>query len=911
MRGLASFAAACCAVAFCAALVLLSTACRAAQAQSQRQPEAGPAAGVEGRLVAGPEAVRVGQQVKISFAVSGPTDVEVALLSADGRVARHLAAGVLGGKNPPPAPLKPGLSQELLWDGTDDDGQPVDERPLRVRVRIGLRAEFDRFLLYEPDAMPPVVALAPGPNGHLYVFYQDPTANGNQGGHKVRIIDRQGGFVRQILPFAADLPYERIKATGAFQDDQGSLVPHIHNWHSLSFYPDTILARGRSASPFLCPVVDGRGRLYWIITGGRLCALEADGSVPYEDFLGPPLFPDLEYPGGRPALALSSDGKFIYAAGIYDGRWQKAKPVPRVYRIHTQTRRCEVFLGSPGASATQGQRANEARNANQGRSGKESERFVAPRGVAAAGGLLYVADPGAGCVAVFRESDRALVGRMRVTLPHIVQVHPTTGAVYVCSYVPEENPREDGKCRIKDAYLLKYASFEDAEPAYQIALPTTGLSPNGGTHRIALDAAADPPLVWVPGIPYAPSQTARWLSCYRDTGEKFEPVELQPPEAPWGDGPRDMLVDRGRGELYVKVNGERWYQFDEHTAEIKRQVQFPKNDGGPYSGAHGANLGVDRDGNYITHCWGEGRGLMRWGRDLRPLHWQGMNTHRTEWGGMMTFQLNYMALRGNEIHLIKRATGPHHLEVYDLGLNVRRRVVWNVRRGCVPRVDAKGNIYLTAPLRPLDRDFPEFFDGQLQPVPDYFRNIGEGHYWYTYMAGAIVKFPPQGGAFYWIETDREKNDTTGLPEAVAAKPKREYHYFAGGRYPHKVCQVQGAEWVRFGYAPYSETYGAGTPVCMCEGAGFDVDAFGRVFYTNLFRFRVEVIDNNNNFITHFGRYGNQDSGPAGRIRQPAIPLAWPTYVAASDTHAYVNDTIGLRVVSVRLGCRDERTCPVP
>jgi hypothetical protein len=837
----------------------------------------------------GPTIAKDGKQVKITFAVWQSTDVEVAILGAEGKVIRHLAAGVLGGENPPPPPLRPGLEQELVWDGRDDDGQDVHDGPCRVRVRMGMRGEFERFLLYEPNAMPPVTALAPGPNGDLYVFYQDPTANGNQGGHKIRIIDRQGRFVRQILPFAADLPYEKVKATGAFQDEQGHLVPHLHNWHSLNFYPDTVLARGRSASSFLCPVVDARGRLYWVITGGRLCAIEADGGVAYDTFMSPPLFPELEYPGGRPALALSSDGKFIYVAGIYNGRWEKASPVPCVWRIDVGTRQCEVFLGQPDSS------------------GKAGDLFTAPRGVAAAGGLLYVADPAANRVAVFQESDKSLVGEMRVTLPHIVQVHPKTGAVYVCSYVPEEQPRGDGKCRIRDANLLKFNSYKDAEPAYQMGLPTTGLSPNGGTHRIALDASAAEPLVWVPGLPYARPQSGSHLSCYRDTGEKFEPVELPQPENPWGRGPRDLLVDRSRGDLYIKVHGERWYQFDEATAELKRVVNFPKNDGGPYSGAHGANLGVDSAGNYITHCWGEGRGLMRWTRDLKPYNWEAADTHRTNWGGMMTFQLNYMALRGDDIYLIKAVKGPHHLEVYDPALNVKRRAVWNVRRGSTPRVDAQGNIYLTVPLRPLDRDFSEFFDDKFEPIPDYFRSIGEGHYWYTYMAGAIVKFPARGGAFYWIETDREKVDTAGVPDTIASQPKRQYHYFQGGRYPHKVCQVQGAEWVRCGYAPYSETYGAGTPVCMCEGTGFDVDGFGRVFYPNLFRFRVEAVDNNNNFITHFGRYGNQDSGPAGRVAAASIPLAWPTYVAVSDDHAYINDTIGMRVVRVKLTFAAEQT----
>jgi len=51
-----------------------------------------------------PSASKAGEAVKVAFAVSAPTDVEVAVLSGDGKVVRHLAAGVLGAKNPPPEP---------------------------------------------------------------------------------------------------------------------------------------------------------------------------------------------------------------------------------------------------------------------------------------------------------------------------------------------------------------------------------------------------------------------------------------------------------------------------------------------------------------------------------------------------------------------------------------------------------------------------------------------------------------------------------------------------------------------------------------------------------------------------------------------------------------------------------------
>ncbi|MBM4042892.1 MAG: hypothetical protein FJ290_30755, partial [Planctomycetes bacterium] len=647
----------------------------------------------EASFSAKPTVALAGDKMKIAFAASAPTDVEVAILDAQGRIVRHLAAGALGGPQPPPKPLKPGLEQAIEWDGKDNAGKPAAGGPFKARVRLGMKPEFDSFLLYDPDASPESTSLAVGPKGEIYAFYHDPTANGNQGGVKVKVLDRQGRHIRQIVPFPADLPYERVKATGAFQDADGALVPHCHNWHSLSFYPDTVAARGRSMSDFSQPVVDPNGRLYWIIFGGRLCAIDADGGIPYDTFLGPPMFPDSPCPMGMPALALSGDGKHLYAAGIVASADQwgiKSAPIPCVFRISLATREAEVFAGK------------------RDQSGKEGLLFARPRGVAVAQGLLYAADPAAGRIAVIRESDRSLAGEMKLTLPHIVQVHPKTEAVYVVSYVPEETPSKDGKCRIKDANLLKFASYKEAKPLYQMALPRTGLSPNDGTHRIVLDPTAEPPLLWAPGLPYA--RTGRRIACYRDTGAAFEPVPLPEPKAPWGDGPRDLLLDRARGELYVKTQGELWHQLDERSCAFIRKVKFPQNFGGPYMGSSGAQLGLDSAGNYITHCWGDKAGLMRWTRDLKPFPWEGRDSHRSDWGGMMTFQLNYMAIRNDEIHVIKPVDGPHHLDVYDMGLNQKRRVVWNVRRGSCPRLDAQGNIYITVPIRPLDRDFPEFFD---------------------------------------------------------------------------------------------------------------------------------------------------------------------------------------------------------
>src|SRR5262245_10894284 len=93
-----------------------------------------------------PKAAKDGNGVSVTFALSKGADVEVAVLDARGQVVRHLAAGVLGGKNPPPPPLQPGLEQKIAWDGRNDLGIDAAGGPFKFRVRAGMSVAFGRFL---------------------------------------------------------------------------------------------------------------------------------------------------------------------------------------------------------------------------------------------------------------------------------------------------------------------------------------------------------------------------------------------------------------------------------------------------------------------------------------------------------------------------------------------------------------------------------------------------------------------------------------------------------------------------------------------------------------------------------------------------------------------------------------------
>src|SRR6202011_2457066 len=69
----------------------------------------------------------------------------------------------------------------------------------------------------------------------------------------------------------------------------------------------------------------------------------------------------------------------------------------------------------------------------------------------------------------------------------------------------------------------------------------------------------------------------------------------------------------------------------------------------------------------------------------------------------------------------------------------KRTVVWQCLNGAIPRLDAKGNIYLDDLVKPPDRSYPEFFDSKLAAPP---KNCGGGDlYWNSYMYGSIIKFP--------------------------------------------------------------------------------------------------------------------------------------------------------------------------
>ena len=271
-----------------------------------------------------PKVVREGAAARISFAVSTNTDVEVAVLDATNGVVRHLAAGVLNGVHTPPEPLKSGLEQSLVWDGTDDFGKPVPgaRKPFSVRVRAGMGAKLGRLIAQDPYVFGGIDAMVVGDDGNLYVSGFSGPANECQ--KTIRVFSPEGKFVRTVLPFPADLPPGAMKDVARWDEAAKSWRPRNLNilnpefYNNNNGYADYQLV---SASVSNGIVLVSKGAVYRIDLQGAIPGTSFDtGQNPWPVFdaknaennhYGHPF----HYHGGPVLFAASPDGRYLFLSG--------------------------------------------------------------------------------------------------------------------------------------------------------------------------------------------------------------------------------------------------------------------------------------------------------------------------------------------------------------------------------------------------------------------------------------------------------------------------------------------------------------------------------------------------------------------------------------------------------------------
>jgi len=827
-----------------------------------------------------PKIERAGDQAIITFELNGPGDVEVAVLDAKGKVVRHLAAGVLGGKNAPPPPLAQGLSQKVAWDGKDDLGKPVatwadgpaanhkDYRgPFEVRVRAGMTITFGRMIGGSPytgsvTSMPyraPVNGIVVDARGNLFVKMMSAIgSHGNSGKWPwhIRQFDRSGDYVRTLLPYAADTPPE--KATGfTLIDAAGEQLTPANN---TSLYP--VFANfGNEVLPRLHD-----GQMVFVHTEKRqlnFFALDGSNTLRTVTMWPAPV------KGGGPALkcpdwldiqvALSPDGRYAYysnVAGVpYDGKrpsdidanW----PQGRVYR-HDLSRADalpEPFFDLPLPDyEAQPYWIPSAWDKKSAAQGVDTD---------AKGNLLLCDLVNHQVIEISPEGKQ--LSATKVEWPDRVIVARKTGALYVLS-------RKVSRGSLPPATLRKITGRGDkAIVVAELVLEGTV----GGA--ATLDETGDAPALWLAGDPKE-SGGMHKLIRLEDRGDKLVVAADSTSKAPRNYLNRDesaitfvsyMDVDRDADLVYITsgAGGEKGKVWRFHG---------PTGEGG-LTPLRAVDLAIGPGGDVYT--WGNTGSyagpIGRYTRDLKPKAQPGADSHL--YGHLYGRAGRGSSVCGMDVDALGRVfatygTNDCHVRVYDTngGLVSYPRTTESSEgdkpnsRGPVPsaitgvvgyggslRVDPAGNIYL------LQQGVPKDF-----PVPAGFETDEA----YRSSQGTIYKFPPAGG-----EVQSKGGTVTGVTGHVAS--------YAG-------C------------GPVSRWAAVGS--CACTKPRFDVDDFGRLYIPNAITYSVSVRDNADNEIARFGSYGNYDS--TGGDSAAAIPLGWPVTAGASDRHIYVGDCLNHRVV---------------
>jgi sugar lactone lactonase YvrE len=861
--------------AFCAVSV-----CLAAAAADQPRPA----------FTRAPTAVRVGERVRIDFAVDRPTDVAVFVQDARGRIVRHLAAGVLG-KNPP-APLKAGsLAQSIAWDRRDDRDRPVARRdgPFKVRVALGLTPTFAKMLGHNPADLGGVRGMAVGPRGEVYVIHSFGSHHPHDGSAAIAVLSREGKYLRTIAPFPADLPAARLAGLRHLRLANGSRVPYVFQGETRSCLP------GLGDLPSHQPVVTSDGRLAFVgVHEGprpfaqpgqaRLTVIGTDGGAPAGGVLQTRIHPLTDTAA---SLALSPDEKTLYAAGVRAGThlclpghdftcehcdhrgstWAHTVPVHCVFRFRWGDPHAAVYIGNPA------------------RAGDEPSLLDEPVAVACDGeGNVYVADTGNDRIAVFAPGDRSAepLAQVKVAAPQRVAVHRRTGAIYVLSGDREVD-------------LVKLDGYRSGREVWRRRLYRSRRRPSPIRRPcMALDDRVDPPILWL----------GRPLSRIVDRGKRpGEPLDLR--SAEWMGPPAmasvmEMSLDRDRGMLYV--NNARRYDVRSWTAE---RLNLPARGMWPNSYPGSASGRLGRDGSYYLHRGAARARVLRFGADLKPRPFpnstrpDGVDTEGALCGYARDHTQGHTADAAGNVYVLwkkgadQNQPGDAHraycLSVYrpDGSLKAERLVDASIPGLNSIRVDPAGNLYLAVAVRPHGGLVPPGLEGQVPDAPTDPDAVN-GVNMYPMMYGSIIKFPPTGGI---------------IREGAGGVRCR----FAFGR----PIDVKGARWIVPGVSVVNG-YSApkrhpGTIIsCVCETPCMDVDDFGRTFFPDAGRARFGVLDTAGNVIGWFGRYGNPDStGADGRI-----PLWWPQALAVGDAAVYIGDRLNRRILAARLTYKTEATCEV-
>ena len=870
---------------------------------------------IDCRLKDGPDARRLEKGVEITFRVSKPVDVEVAILDEENRVVRHLAAGLLGEHAPAPFQKKK-LTQTLIWDGKDDAGKDVlqeNKSDFSARVRLGASPEFEKTLGRNDGRIDRARGLCVSPKGEIYVL----NSVGDRGSNDIRVFDTKGRYLRTIMPYSADTPAERTESVGRINVG-GRSVPVVFNGHAHALSPLTVCMPEQNiawnpkghlvaASTYATAFEHGLPR--------HLLAFHPDGGAPENvSFVGPQLRPPTGITWGWPAaiglvrehLACSPDGKYIYYT---HSSYRNRHAVFRLYWGEDIDEGMEVgFLGKDCQP------------------GHDDERLCDPLGVAVdSAGKIYVCDHGNQRVMIYSPEGKHL-GKFEVMDPEEIAVHPDTGEIYIAArqgwrmgppkrtgpmFMPEYKRWKKRKAerykkmpKRRPRMLYKFSAFKEGETPVELIRKKVSVD------LIAVDPSYRKPRLW--GI-----RGKMKIVRIMDRGDHFE---ISKPLNVWGGLKYPLYVTadpkRNRALIMDRAKRASALAIDLDSGKLTKFV----------SGI--SEISLAPDGTFVATSRAYTKGLLRFDADGKPLNWPGKATNRAATPKMMGLghgfgQRGLCVAPDGDIYFYVNGHGgtrgvQNRIDVYAPdGTLKEKAIIDGMGIGdCGLGVDAAGNIYAGANVKPLDRILPDEFKDSVPAIPWLCWAQGQWGYrpapWhysmrneYLYHMGAVFKFGPDGGRFYGQGQLRDVPDPDMSPLTRAENaPENAPEYRTG--YLMQRVKVTGAEWryPGMGIMPSSERQW-GDPSCVCISSRLDVDPYGRVYMPDPFRFAVEIVDAAGNRIVRVGEYGNADDGKSG------IHFAWPSGVDyGPDGKLYVIDCANTQLTIVDFEYADRGKCRI-
>ena len=806
---------------------------------------AAPLRAGEAAFTAKPAVKQADGKTTITFTVSGPTDVEVAILDAHGAVVRHLAAGVLGGKEAQPAPLVPGLAQSLVWDGADDFGQPAKGQPYSVRVRLGLGAKLDAIAGGDPYALWTdqsgqgdhaqwrVTGLDAKPDGSVFILAN----NTPYGLPTLRQYDARGNYRRTLFPPPAGKAVDEVRGWGINERADGAYTLQAKISGSRMMPQWTLLCDGGGLTS---------GRLVPTPESGKLCVVSHPASGNQMMLLGvdgtlKQFSPSVAL-GGQPLpktglippyfTALSPDGKSLYVSGLstlQEGFWREGQ----VWQVDIASRATRVFFAL----------SDEERKNRTNIGHAAANPYSAFQGVAADGeGRVFVCDRLNQRVIVIGP-DGKVIRTLPVANPDAVAVGPKSKAVYVTTRFGVYSGNGE-------LQLLKFSDWS-TDKAPVISLPLRkGIGTRQESSLLTVVEDKGDTLVWV-------AYTQLPARVYKDAGKTFELVkdfyEAGPQRAL---DLQHMTVDGKTGDVYI-ADSQGWlFRMRDWQKPVFEPCMIDAK-----TRLDASSIAIDIRSRHLYTKKHYNQMVKRWTLD----------------GEFFT----------------PVPSGGSHEVIPPITCSWVFTGLWERGMAACP-----GGVATLGVVVDKDGGRWDNYSGPLT----YFRpQEGKPPWPRLAFAGFGGKNPNSGGVQFDVRGNLYVGLVDAKPSSVPPGFEKDNDYLDKiGRIHKYTATGKMADRNLFPTEPrapakvYDIHYGP-----IVHAPRFGVDGYGRIYYPNGLLPQVGVIDNEGNRILAFGTYGNRDSMgglPGDLVPTKDVPMAWPNSVDVTDDHIFVSDMLNVRLL---------------